>query len=144
MVALPDDIAALLPHDRPMILLDDVLSCDETSIAAAATIGDRTLFLAPEGVPSYIGIEYMAQACGAYAGAHALAAGEKVRVGFLLGTRQYAAQIPWFRRGDRLAIAAAVVYRDSEMSVFDCRIEIDGRLAAAARLNLYQPEAPHR
>jgi predicted hotdog family 3-hydroxylacyl-ACP dehydratase len=144
MVALPDDIAALLPHDRPMILIDAVLSCDETSIAAATTIGDGTLFLTPEGVPNYIGIEYMAQACGAYAGAHALAAGEKVRVGFLLGTRRYAAQIPWFRRGDRLAIAAVVVYRDSEMSVFDCRIEIDGRLAAEARLNLYQPGAADR
>ena len=144
MIALPHDIAALLPHDPPMILLDEVLSCDATAITAATTIGHGTVFLQQEGVPSYIGIEYMAQACGAYAGAHALAAGEQVRVGYLLGTRRYDAHIAWFRRGDRLVIAAAVVYREGEMSVFDCRIEIGGRLAAAAQLNLYQPEAPRR
>lgn len=143
MRACCDPVAALLPHEPPMILLDEVLRCDETSLVAAATITRASLFLEPEGVPAYVGIEYMAQACGAYAGAIARAEGEPVRIGFLLGTRRYETAAPWFRVGDRLTVSVSVIYRDSEMGAFDCRIERGGELLAAAQLNLYQPKDAH-
>jgi predicted hotdog family 3-hydroxylacyl-ACP dehydratase len=138
MTALPR-IEAVVPHDHPMILLDEVVACDDERLVAALTIRESSLFLEQEGVPAHIGLEYMAQACGAYAGTHALRAGEAVRIGFLLGTRRYTAHVPWFRRGERLAVSAAMVYRDEEMGVFACRIEIDGLLAAEAQLSVYQP-----
>jgi predicted hotdog family 3-hydroxylacyl-ACP dehydratase len=138
MRAFPS-IESVLPHDRPMILIDEIVACDETSLVAAVTITDRSLFLEADGVPAYVGIEYMAQACGAYAGVRALAAGDPVRVGFLLGTRQYMAHVSCFRRDDRLTISVTMIYRDQEMGVFDCRIAVDGRLAAEAQLNVYQP-----
>src|SRR3954469_5254542 len=132
-------IAELLPHAPPMVLLDRVVARRAGSITVEVTIGEESLFLGPEGVPGHIGLEYMAQACGAYAGAEALEAGQAVRVGFLLGTRHYALHAPWFRRGDVLLVSADEVYRDDEMGVFGCRIVIDGRVAAEAQLNVYQP-----
>jgi predicted hotdog family 3-hydroxylacyl-ACP dehydratase len=135
----PYPIAALLPHRPPMILLDKVVAYDDSSIIAGVTIKESSLFLEHEGVPGHVAIEYMAQACGAYAGAQALDTGGRVKVGFLLGTRLCRVLVPWFRIGDVLLVTASIVFHDEHMAAFDCRIEIDGRLAADAQLKVYQP-----
>lgn len=133
-------VCDLLPHRPPMVLLDEIVSCDAASAVAKTTIRRTSPFIAGGGVPVYVGLEYMAQVCGAYAGAIARAKGEAVKIGFLLGTRQYRAHVPRFRVGEQLTISASVLYLDSEMAAFDCRIEIDGRLAAEAQLTVYQPD----
>jgi len=135
-------IAALLPHAPPMILLDELLRYDESAAVAATTIRPPSIFREAEGVPAHIGLEYMAQACGAHAGALALERGAEVKLGLLLGTRQYRAHVPYFRLGERLVIAVTAVYRDAEIGAFDCRIEIAGACAAEAQLTVYQPERP--
>jgi predicted hotdog family 3-hydroxylacyl-ACP dehydratase len=135
----PYAIDALLPHKPPMIVLDKVIGYDHTGLVASVTITNSSMWLSPDGVPGYVGIEYMAQACGAWAGAQALDAGEPVKIGFLLGTRLCRVLVPCFRIGDRLMIAASIVFHDEQMAAFDCRIEIDGKLAADAQLKVYQP-----
>lgn len=132
-------IADLLPHKPPMVLLDQVLGYDATTLCAAYTITQASLFMEAEGVPVHVGLEYMAQSCAAWAGAIACEAGKPISIGFLVGTRQFRAYVSHFRVGDRLAITATQIYRDEQMGSFDCRIEIDGALAAEARLNVYQP-----
>jgi predicted hotdog family 3-hydroxylacyl-ACP dehydratase len=136
----PYPIAALLPHQPPMLLLDKVVAYDDTTLIASVAITESSLFLAPEGVPGYVGIEYMAQACGAFAGAQALDTGQPVKIGFLLGTRLCRVLMPWFRIGDHLTVTATMIFHDEEMAAFDCKIEIDGKLAADAQLKVYQPD----
>lgn len=133
-------IEALLPHRYPMILLEKVIACGETSLVAAVTIRPDSLFLEADGVPGHVGIEYMAQACGAFAGAEALRRGESVRIGFLLGTRRYIMHAPWFRLGERLTVSVSLGYRDESMATFDGRIEVADKPAAEARLTVYQPQ----
>jgi predicted hotdog family 3-hydroxylacyl-ACP dehydratase len=132
-------IETLLPHRAPMILLDAVAARDDGTLVAAVTIGPHSLFAEAEGVPAYVGLEYMAQACAAYVGGEAMTAGEAVRVGFLLGTRQYLIHTPWFRLGDHLSVAVSLIYRDESMATFDGKITIGDALAAEARLVVYQP-----
>jgi len=136
----PYPIAALLPHQPPMILLDKVVSYDDTTLIAAVVITESSLFLTADGVPGYVGIEYMAQVCGAFAGAQALDAGTQVKIGFLLGTRLCRVLVPWFRIGDHLMITATMIFHDEEMAAFDCKIEIEGELASDTQLKVYQPE----
>ncbi len=133
-------ITALLPHRPPMILLDELLAYDETAATAAVVIREDSLFVERGGVPAHIGLEYMAQACAAHAGALAGERGEPVKVGFLLGTRQYRADVPCFRVGERLVVSVTAIYRDEQMGAFDCRIAIDGRPVATAQLTVYQPD----
>lgn len=135
----PYPIAALIPHKPPMILLDEVICYDENSLVAEVTIRDDSLFLRPEGVPCHVGIEYMAQACGAYAGVHALDSGDPVRIGLLLGTRDYRAQVSHSRRGDRLQIAIEMVFRDEAIAALAFSISITGKIVAEAQLKVYQP-----
>jgi predicted hotdog family 3-hydroxylacyl-ACP dehydratase len=131
----------LLPHGPPMVLLDEVVEWTETTVTACLSIGAQTPFFeAGLGVPAHIGIEWMAQTCGLFAGLEAKTNGETVRVGFLLGTRRYQAVRPWFAEGERPVVFAQLVFREEGMAVFDCRIDVDGVGAANAQLTLYQPE----
>jgi predicted hotdog family 3-hydroxylacyl-ACP dehydratase len=133
-------IETLLPHRPPMVLLDEVVACDEARLSAVVTIRPTSLFLEANRVPGHVGIEYMAQACGAFAGAEALRRGEAVRIGFLLGTRRYIMHAPWFHLGERLTVSVSLGYRDESMATFDGCIDVAGTLAAEARLTVYQPQ----
>ncbi|MDA8230041.1 MAG: hypothetical protein M0006_01745 [Magnetospirillum sp.] len=143
LLPCPWPVEALLPHAPPMVLLDEALGYAQDRIRVAAAIRPDHPFATPRGVPAHVGIELMAQACGAFAGAHALAAGGAPRLGFLLGTRRYQANDDWFRIGDRLEIWAQVAFRDEEMGVFDCRVERGGEVVAEAQLTVYQPKNPN-
>jgi predicted hotdog family 3-hydroxylacyl-ACP dehydratase len=125
-----------------MVLLDRVLEWDAQSIATGLTIGPSTRFLDPgHGIPAHVGLEWMAQACGLFAGLEAKAQNEPVRLGFLLGTRRYQSARPYFPEGASLTVAAQLVLREGGMAVFDCRIVADdGSEEAAAQLTVYQPE----
>jgi predicted hotdog family 3-hydroxylacyl-ACP dehydratase len=136
-------IAGLLPHGPSMVLLDAVVEDTGDSLTAALTIGPDSPFgVAGEGVPAHVGIEYMAQACGAFAGLRAYRTNVPVRLGFLLGTRRYQAFVPWFRVDWRLTVTAAVVFQEGQMGVFDCRIHHAGTAVAVAQLSVYQPDDP--
>lgn len=140
MKRCPWPVEELLPHARPMILIDTVEACGAGSLQAAVTVRRGEPFIDSErGAPAHLAIEWMAQACGAFVGAEAREAGEPVRLGLLLGTRNFAASRPWFPLGTRAGIAAALVYRDGEMGVFDCTVEIDGERVVTAQLTVYQP-----
>jgi len=134
-------IDALLPHAHPMILLDAVLGSDAESLTTALTIRPDSRFaVVDEGVPAHVGIEYMAQTCGAFAGLEALRAGQPIRLGFLLGTRRFEASVAWFRAGWHLQVTVTVVFREGQMGVFDCRIRHEDNVVATAQITVYQPD----
>jgi predicted hotdog family 3-hydroxylacyl-ACP dehydratase len=129
----------LLPHRPPMILLDRLEAFDDDSAIAVAVMRPDHLFARGPGVPAHVGIEMMAQACGAHVGALARSTGGEVQLGFLLGTRAYAATSPYFPLGAELRITVRRVFCEDGMGVYDCRIVLEGEEIAQAQLNLYQP-----
>jgi predicted hotdog family 3-hydroxylacyl-ACP dehydratase len=136
-------IADLLPHGPPMILLDDVVGRTEDGLTAAVTIRSDSQFAVPgAGVPAHVGIEYMAQACGAFAGLEAVLAKQPVRLGFLLGTRRFQAFVPWLREGWLLTVTVTTVFREDQMAVFDCCIRHETTEIATAQITVYQPDDP--
>lgn len=142
MMTSAHHVSDLLPHAASMVLLDHVISWDADVICTAVTVRRNMLFFKPDqGLPAHIAIEWMAQTCGAFVGAEALAAGQPVRIGYLLGTRDFAARIPWFKEASRLEISARLVFRDQEMGIFDCSVGEAGQTEtlATARLTVYQP-----
>jgi predicted hotdog family 3-hydroxylacyl-ACP dehydratase len=132
--------ADLLPHTGTALLLDEVIACSDTGLSAGVTISPESAFYRDEGVPAHVGLEYMAQTCGAFSGAKARRAGEKPRVGFILGTRHYLATRAWFADGERLVVSSDLVWRDDEVGVFDCVIRSGGEVVAKAQLIVSEPK----
>lgn len=136
----PYPIEQLLPQAAPMILIDEVVGWSESSLAATLTVRPDTMFFEKtKGIAAHVSVEWMAQTCAAFVGAQALEAGGPVRVGFLLGTRDFKASVSWFSDGDHLLVTVQVTFRDEEMAVFDCEVERSGDVVAKAQLTVYQP-----
>jgi predicted hotdog family 3-hydroxylacyl-ACP dehydratase len=135
----PYTIQELLPHGPPMLLLDAVDAVDDDCLVASVTIRPDSPFARSEGVPAHIGIELMAQACGALAGFLSLEAGEPVRVGFLMGARSASFRREWFAFGERLTVSVSLMYRDDVTAAMKAEIEIGGERVAEALLSVYQP-----
>ncbi|WP_416192509.1 thioester dehydrase [Neisseria sp. CCUG12390] len=147
------ETAPLLPHSGRMVLLDCITEYDDRHLRAEALVGEKHILLVNGTLPCAAGMEIMAQGIAALAGCHALNAGEKVRLGFLLGTRKlnlFAQTIPV---GTKLQIDVTVSTQDAGgMGVFDCELRwtdapdevknllpSDGLLIQAA-LNVYSPK----
>lgn len=124
-----------------MILLDRIETWGADYLEATAVIQDGNLFSDMAGnVPAWAGVEYMAQTIAALAGIRALERGEPVPIGLLLGTREYQAREPHFRRGATITSRIKQVYMDeSNLVVFDCTIHSD-RLLAQAQIKAIQPD----
>jgi predicted hotdog family 3-hydroxylacyl-ACP dehydratase len=138
-VELPD-IRDLLPHSGPMVLLDRVISVDAESLCAEVRIRQDSLFYRDGAVGGWVGLEYMAQAIGAYAGYSAYLRGEPVKIGFLLGTRHYQCIRPWFTLGSVIRVfAKRVLQDDNGLASFECHIDDDTGRIASASVTVFQP-----
>ena len=135
-------IARLLPHAAPMLLLDEAIACGEDEMQTGATVREGGIFFRPGlGIPAHVALEWMAQTCGAFIGVTALDSQQPVRIGYLLGTRDFQCSRAWFTAGETLHIYTRLLFRDDEMGVFDCRVTdaVAGLDVAHAQLTVYQP-----
>src|SRR5262249_27370628 len=141
MPALPlYPIEDLLPHARPMILLDRVVARQTDGLVAELAIRPGLPFYREEqGIAAHVALEWMAQSCGAHVGALAVDQSGAVRIGFLRGSRNFESTIDWFTTGQVVRIAVQLVYHEGETAVFDCQVECAGAVVAQAQLTVYQP-----
>ncbi len=131
----------ILPHKKPMILIDDVLeySPEQKFLKAVVTISEESIFYdkSINGVPSVTGIEYMAQTIGCYA--FLSKNQEKPQIGFLLGTRLYNNAVSKFELGKTYTILVKEAYTDEDIVSFDCFIYNENEEEiASATVNTYQ------
>jgi predicted hotdog family 3-hydroxylacyl-ACP dehydratase len=134
-------IEELVPHRGTMLLLDRVVAADDDAIEAECVVPAAAWYLDEErSMPSWIGIELMAQAIAAHVGFLAHARGKPPRPGVLLGCRAYHAAAARIAGGTRLRIRARQTLQDeSGFAAYDCTIAgLDGELAASS-LKVYQP-----
>ena len=138
----PHAMDAWVPHRGAMSLLDAVERCDDLAIVARVRVPAAGPFNGTDGVPAWVGIEYMAQTVAAWSGARARAGGGSPRIGFLLGSRRYEARVPAFAVGAELRISAQCeLVGENGLGAFDCRITLGERVLATARVSVYEPPA---
>jgi len=134
-------VSEVLPHEKPMILIDAIIDYSESHLTAVVEIKKDTLFVSDEaGVPAWIGVEYMAQSIAAFAGVRDLLKDEPIRVGYLVGTKKYESQIPVFPVGSRLRVNVQEQYQGSDIGLFQCQIEIDQQVQVEAVLTVHHPK----
>lgn len=65
------DIARVVPHRGTMRMVDRLVDWDEDTVVVELRVPDEGPFSHAEGVPAWVGIEYMAQTIAAWAGRRA-------------------------------------------------------------------------
>jgi len=131
-----------LLHRPPMVLLDRIIEAAESRIVCEVALQVDSPFCDGGAVPGWVGIEYMAQAIGVLAGWRSLAKQLPVKIGFLVGTRNYQIHVPQFRVGDVLRITAEEEASvDGGLISMNCSLRnIAGTLLAEASLLVFQPD----
>lgn len=138
------DLETLLPHRAPMLLLNSTVDYGADFAQALVHIDEHTHFFdhALGGVPAWVGMEYMAQTIGIWAGHQHLSQNKPVQAGFLLGSRRYTCNVAVFPVGCTLQLSAKPVYTDdSGIGAFDCTILSDN-IVATAQIKAFRPEHP--
>lgn len=145
------DIADFIPHRAPMILLDKVIGYRRDNLETEVTITTQSPYFDDkhQAVPNYVGIEYMAQSIAALAGVEAKLRNDKIRVGFLLGSRKLALHAKQYELGRTYRTQVSRLYQEeSGLAVFDCQIyqlpaagsDQEKILVATANVNVFQPQ----
>ena len=133
-------VAELVPHSGKMSLLDNITAYGDDWLKAEVQITEQSMFVDQKGVPAWLGLEYLAQAIGAFAGLQERRLGKKPKLGFLVGTRKYECSEEYFLLGQVLTLK---VEREMEteagLNVFQCFLTGQG-VEASARLNVFQPD----
>ena len=123
-----------------MLLVERVVAWDAQHAVVAATPKPDAWYSEAAAMPSWVGIELMAQAIAAHVGLVARSRGRPPKAGVLLGTRQYRATQPRFAAGAELMISARLTYRDeSGLGAYDSSIALNGAEVATASVNVYEP-----
>ncbi|HEU4779342.1 MAG TPA: hypothetical protein VFS58_05615 [Steroidobacteraceae bacterium] len=135
-------IAAILPHVGRMLLLDELLDHGPEHVTCGVTVHLETMFCdGVQGVPAWVGLEYMAQTACAFSGVEEVRAGRKPSIGLLLGSRSYQCHVEWFPPGASLIIRADLLMRDdNNLVAFQCAIHEKDRLLARGDLKAYRPD----
>lgn len=138
------DIERLVPHRAPMLLIDRIVAATDDDVTAEARVDAASIFAVDgAGVPSYVGLEMMAQTVCAYDGLQRFNERPTPLVGFLLGCRKYTVQRPYLEPGRVLTVTARVLLHHGEMASFACHIRGGDTVDfAEASLNVYRPANP--
>jgi predicted hotdog family 3-hydroxylacyl-ACP dehydratase len=132
-----------LPHREPMILIDRIALVHTDYVESEVTIQSGTPFLRGGSVPAWVGVEYMAQTCAAFAGFEAHERGEPPRVGFLLAARNYRCQVGGFELGSALRVRVTLIHRDAGgLSMVEGKItNAESAVLVEATLTVYEVES---
>jgi predicted hotdog family 3-hydroxylacyl-ACP dehydratase len=135
-------IAQVLPHTGAMLLLDELLDFGEEHVVCGVRIDAGSQFCdGVQGVPGWVGLEYMAQTMCAFSGVEEVRAGIKPTIGLLLGSRRYQSELAWFALGARLVVRADLQLRDeNNLVAFQCTIHEGARLIARGDVKAYRPK----
>ena len=132
-----------IPHNGKLALVDKITEISEGYIECSVKTSDSLPFRDEQNrIPSWIGIEYMAQSIGAYAGWTDSQEGKPVKVGFLLGSRKMTLHTDFFV-DETIYIQARLVFRNEELGSFKCSILSENKqsVLAEATVNVFQPDS---
>lgn len=134
-------VAELLPHEAPMIVIDEVVAAGEDWLETRTRVTPAHALFEPgeDALPGWALIELMAQTVAAFAGFHDRAAGRPARVGYLLGTRKLDLQRTAIGVDETLRVRAVRDFQEPEgLGSFTCTASDASGVIARARLNVYQ------
>jgi predicted hotdog family 3-hydroxylacyl-ACP dehydratase len=123
-----------------MLLIDRLIADVGDRVTTETLVRPEMPFLLDEGLPSWVGIELMAQTMASWSGLRQWRSGQGPQLGFLVGTRKYECRKPFFPLGSLLRTDAELeIAADNGLAVFRCTIRVENETVASAQVSSYQP-----
>lgn len=137
---VPGPAAGYLPHQPPMLLIDDIVEVTAQRAVCRTTIHPDCVF-AIDGIvhPSAM-IEFVAQACAIYAGVLSAQVGGPPPLGLIMACREISFEVDAFAVGDELTIVASKVFGQKQMASFTGTVSRGGALCATIQLSVVDAE----
>ncbi len=132
------DIADLVPHRHPMLLLDAVVDYAQSVIVCTARIDQGHPFLEGEVVDALVCVELVAQTVAAYAGYQDHLAGRAPSLGFLVSCREARFDVATLALGDALRVEARHTWGDDRLGSFAGRVLRKGEEVASIEVGVYR------
>lgn len=137
-------IQSLLPHEPPMLWVDEVVEHRADSVVCRLTIRAEHVFVENGQVEPLIAVEWMAQAVAALVGLWDRHNDLDPRPGFLIAIPEACFKVDTFAVGDELTLRATRVWGDDQLASFECEVERLGLQVATAQLSVYRRELSRR
>ena len=140
-----NNVEVLVPHSGKMSFLSRVLDAGDDWLDGEVEITPDGFFAQQQGIPTWVGLEYMAQGIAAYSGYQESLHQSPPKIGFLVGSRRYEINTDFFRFGDILRISVRKeLQAENGLHVFACTLlgQKNGKQQASgkANINVFQPK----
>ena len=133
-----EELQTIIPHRGKMLLLTRVngYNLEERTLCAEYHIAGDCLFYDPsvEGVPAWVGFEFMAQAISALAGIRDRVLGIRPRIGFILSVPSMKINMPVFGLGSVVEFRVKENDCTGLIYTFDGEVFLDGKKAMEGKL----------
>jgi predicted hotdog family 3-hydroxylacyl-ACP dehydratase len=123
-----------------MLLVDAVTDYGADHATCALTVRQVPPFGTADAVPALVGLEYMAQAVGAYVGLRARDLGQPILPGFLIGVPALDLSVTSFAVGDQLTAHVRRTWGDDRLGSFDTTLARGGDRVASATLRAFRAD----
>ncbi|HVI02668.1 MAG TPA: hypothetical protein VM869_28375 [Enhygromyxa sp.] len=130
-------VAELVPHESPMLLVDELLEWSPEAALVRATIRAGSPFVHQGRMPASVLLEHMAQAIAVANGMADRTAGRPpAEIGVLLGTRELELHGDSLAVGEVIELRVVREYSDGTLARYACTTERAGQLLARATINV--------
>ncbi len=136
----PPELAALVPHRPPMLLVDELVSHEGRKIVCRARVRDDHPFLRDGEVPALVAVELFAQTAAALVGLLSAAGGPSMAMGALLGSREVRLFTDALRLGDTVDIHCEEAWTIGPAAQIECALYRDGARIAEGSINVMAGE----
>ena len=140
IIRLPVDIEGLVPHERPMLMVNTLLEVKERECLAELVVSEDNIFTDQDGrLDEAAYPEIISQAIAAHNGFKHLGNGNGASKGFLLGVKNLEIFRPVFA-GDTLRISAYKVARYGEFGVIKGEVSRGSEMVARGEIKVWHNE----
>jgi predicted hotdog family 3-hydroxylacyl-ACP dehydratase len=141
-----ESIMQIVPHSGKMSLLDRVVNYDfgkleihtEVDITPGSMFFDKDI----DGIPVWIGFEYMAQSISALSGLYGKTKGQEPKIGFIMSVNNFTANKSVFPANSTAKIFVRQTMRMDNIVTFDGNITLGDTIVATAVINTIEVDDP--
>lgn len=127
-----------IPHRRTMKLLNKIADFSKDHFTTEVLISNESLLVTNEGVPTYAGLEYMAQSIAAFNSYHfkndALS-----KLGFIVSIRNYQSTHDFYPLNSLLTVHINPTFVINNSGTFSCEIKLNDEVISIGAITAYVP-----